>query len=48
MQIQLICVGKLKEKYGEGAIEEYSERLGFRPHDLPSSADEGYSSRAGV
>jgi 23S rRNA (pseudouridine1915-N3)-methyltransferase len=28
MQIQIVCVGKLKEKYWVGAIEEYSKRLG--------------------
>jgi 23S rRNA (pseudouridine1915-N3)-methyltransferase len=28
MQIQVVCVGKLKEKYWVGAIEEYSMRLG--------------------
>ncbi|MFD0716126.1 23S rRNA (pseudouridine(1915)-N(3))-methyltransferase RlmH [Paenibacillus sp. GCM10027626] len=28
MQIQIVCVGKLKEKYWTGAIQEYSKRLG--------------------
>ncbi|MFC5406650.1 23S rRNA (pseudouridine(1915)-N(3))-methyltransferase RlmH [Cohnella soli] len=28
MHIQIVCVGKLKEKYWVGAIEEYSKRLG--------------------
>ncbi|RKP51380.1 23S rRNA (pseudouridine(1915)-N(3))-methyltransferase RlmH [Cohnella endophytica] len=28
MQIQIVCVGKLKEKYWVGAIEEYAKRLG--------------------
>ncbi len=28
MQIQIVCVGKLKEKYWVGAVEEYSKRLG--------------------
>ncbi|MCD9024801.1 23S rRNA (pseudouridine(1915)-N(3))-methyltransferase RlmH [Cohnella silvisoli] len=28
MQIQIVCVGKLKEKYWVGAIDEYSKRLG--------------------
>ncbi|TJY41746.1 23S rRNA (pseudouridine(1915)-N(3))-methyltransferase RlmH [Cohnella pontilimi] len=28
MQIQIVCVGKLKEKYWTGAIDEYAKRLG--------------------
>ncbi|WP_256759573.1 23S rRNA (pseudouridine(1915)-N(3))-methyltransferase RlmH [Cohnella sp. WQ 127256] len=28
MQVQIVCVGKLKEKYWVGAIDEYSKRLG--------------------
>ncbi|MDB4866072.1 MAG: rlmH, partial [Cohnella sp.] len=28
MQIQVVCVGKLKEKYWTGAIDEYAKRLG--------------------
>ncbi|OXS56533.1 23S rRNA (pseudouridine(1915)-N(3))-methyltransferase RlmH [Cohnella sp. CIP 111063] len=28
MQIQVVCVGRLKEKYWTAAIEEYAKRLG--------------------
>jgi 23S rRNA (pseudouridine1915-N3)-methyltransferase len=28
MQIQIVCVGKLKEKYWVGAVDEYTKRLG--------------------
>ena len=28
MHIQVVCVGKLKEKYWTGAIDEYAKRLG--------------------
>jgi 23S rRNA (pseudouridine1915-N3)-methyltransferase len=41
MQIQLVCVGKLKEKYWVGAIEEYSKRLGgYARLDIRELADE--------
>ena len=28
MKITIVCVGKIKEKYFTGAIEEYAKRLG--------------------
>ncbi|WP_373231486.1 23S rRNA (pseudouridine(1915)-N(3))-methyltransferase RlmH [Cohnella sp.] len=41
MQVQLVCVGKLKEKYWVGAIEEYSKRLsGYARLDIRELADE--------
>lgn len=33
MRITIVCVGKLKEKYWQGAIAEYSKRLS-RYHKL--------------
>lgn len=41
MQVQLVCVGKLKEKYWVGAIEEYSKRLsGYARLEIRELADE--------
>ena len=28
MNINIICIGKLKEKYWQDAVKEYSKRLG--------------------
>ena len=41
MQIQVVCVGKLKEKYWLGAVEEYAKRLGaYARLDIREVADE--------
>ncbi|WP_127582151.1 23S rRNA (pseudouridine(1915)-N(3))-methyltransferase RlmH [Paenibacillus koleovorans] len=41
MQIQIVCVGKLKEKYWVAAIEEYAKRLGaYAKLDIRELADE--------
>lgn len=41
MQVQMVCVGKLKEKYWVGAIEEYSKRLsGYARLEIRELADE--------
>lgn len=42
-KVNIVCVGKLKEKYFAGAIAEYSKRLGkyaeFKIKELPDEAD---------
>ncbi|WP_391572733.1 23S rRNA (pseudouridine(1915)-N(3))-methyltransferase RlmH [Cohnella sp.] len=41
MQIQIVCVGKLKEKYWTGAVEEYAKRLGaYARLDIRELTDE--------
>lgn len=41
MQIQVVCAGKLKEKYWTGAIDEYAKRLGpFARLDIRELQDE--------
>jgi len=41
VQIQVVCVGKLKEKYWLGAVEEYAKRLGaYARLDIREVADE--------
>jgi 23S rRNA (pseudouridine1915-N3)-methyltransferase len=41
MQIQVVCVGKLKEKYWTGAIDEYAKRLSpFARLDIRELPDE--------
>ena len=41
MNINIICVGKIKEKYFQGAIEEYSKRLSrFARLTITEVADE--------
>lgn len=41
MNINVICIGKLKEKYWTAAIDEYSKRLGrfctLKIHELPEA-----------
>jgi 23S rRNA (pseudouridine1915-N3)-methyltransferase len=41
MQIQVVCVGKLKEKYWTGAVAEYAKRLGaYAKLDIRELPDE--------
>ncbi|WP_339279119.1 23S rRNA (pseudouridine(1915)-N(3))-methyltransferase RlmH [Paenibacillus sp. FSL W8-1187] len=41
MQIQIVCVGKLKEKYWTGGVEEYAKRLGaYAKLDIRELPDE--------
>lgn len=41
MRITIVCVGKIKEKYFTGAIEEYAKRLGrYCRLDITEVADE--------
>ena len=40
MRINVVCVGKIKEKFYTQAVEEYSKRLSYASKDDPRNQDE--------